>query len=236
MKPLVAEINYRRRLGVEHEMAIALVGSGGGRDVRETVGRILTANGVHATSREYSHAPVPEGYDVAIESDSSVQGHSLYQGVSYHSVELKTRILEGLPDWENIVPTCLSLCKYLRGNLNRTTGHHVHINFPEAQDPRRIRSLFNLIHRFQPLMYAIVSPSRLGNGYARPIPLESSRLLHGCKTRESFRRNLSNWDRQCGLNLTHVFEPAPRIEFRYHQGTLDVEKARHWLRLLNRLV
>ena len=47
-----------------------------------------------------------------------------------------------------------------------------------------------------------------------------------------------NWDRHRGLNLIHVFEPSPspRIEFRWHHGTLDADKARHWLRFLNRLV
>jgi hypothetical protein len=37
-------------------------------------------------------------------------------------------------------------------------------------------------------------------------------------------------DRYYGLNLTHLWGDGPRIELRYHHGTLDAAKARHWLR------
>ena len=47
---------------------------------------------------------------------------------------------------------------------------------------------------------------------------------------------LSGWDRNHALNLTHLVGPSPRIEFRYHQGTIESEKARHWMRLVVRLV
>ena len=37
------------------------------------------------------------------------------------------------------------------------------------------------------------------------------------------------------MNWSHLWGAAPRIEYRYHGGTLDVEKARHWARFLLRL-
>ena len=41
--------------------------------------------------------------------------------------------------------------------------------------------------------------------------------------------------RYFGCNLTRVTDDAPRVEYRYHQGTLDASKARHWLRFLLQL-
>jgi len=71
---LVAELNYDRRLGVEHEASIALVGTGGSREVHETLANVLTANGLRTKARGYSHAQVPQGYDLAVEHDASVRG------------------------------------------------------------------------------------------------------------------------------------------------------------------
>ena len=237
MKPLIAELNMNRRLGVEHEMAVPLVGSGGGREVQETIAHVLTSNGLRAKARGYTNAPVPNGYDLAIEADSSVRGEQRFGGVSWHSVELKTRILNGISDWESIVPKALEIAKYMGARVNRSCGYHLTIDFPEAIDkPTKIRSLFNLIHASEPFIYAILPPSRRSNGYARPIPPERLRMLHGCRTLRSFERALANWERNRGLNLTHLFSPSPRIEFRYHSGSLDAVKCRHWLRLINRLV
>ena len=237
LKPLVAELNYDRRIGVEHEAAVALIGSGGRREVQETVANVLTANEIKAKARGYMHAPVPYGFDVTVEYDASVQGESRYQGITWHSLELKSKILNGLYDWESIIPKALTIINYLGGKINPTTGYHVHLDFPEAvENPRKIRSLFNLIHRFEPLIYSLVAPSRRQNRYVRPIRAEASRKLHHCRTLRCFRMALADGSREDGLNLTHVFDTIPRIEFRWHHGTLDPEKARHWLRFLNRLL
>jgi len=43
---LVAELNRSRKLGVEYEMTFPLVGSGNGRDVQQTLARVLSARAV----------------------------------------------------------------------------------------------------------------------------------------------------------------------------------------------
>ena len=233
---LVAELNPLRRIGAEFEMCVPLVGRGNGNDVQQTLADVLTANGIRAVARSYQHTPVPDGVDVAVEHDGTVRGESRYLGIAWHSVEVKTRILEGVDDWERIVPAMLGICSYMGARVNRSCGHHVHVDFPEAREkPTVIRSLYNVMHRFEPVIYSLVAPSRRSNGYAQPMP-DRTRLLHGCRSLRCFKRALAHWHRRCGLNLTHVFEPAPRVEFRYHHGTLSAEKARHWMRLLNRLV
>lgn len=233
---LIAELNPYRRMGAEFEMTVPRLGSGNGSDVQRTLAQVLSANGVAAIARGYQHTPVPEGMDVAVESDASIRGESRYRGVAWHSVEVKTRILGGVEDWERVVPPMLAICAYMGARVNRSCGHHLHIAFPEArQRPTSIRSLYNLMHRFEPVVYGLVAPSRRHSGYAAAMP-DRARLLHGCRSLRCFQRALGHWQRTCGLNLTHLFEPQPRIEFRYHQGTLDAEKARHWMHLVNRLV
>ena len=234
---LTAELNRTRRIGCEYEMTVPLVGSGSGADVQRTLAHVLTANGLPAISRGYSHEPIPGGVDLAVEFDSSVHGESVYNGISWHSVELKTRILNGIDDWEAIIPKALDICRYMGARVNRSCGHHVHVDFPEAATrPATIRSIYNLMHRFEPLLYGLMAPSRReASGYSAPMP-DKSRLLHGCRSMRAFRNALSGWERRFGTNLVHLWEDEPRIEFRYHHGTLDSEKSRHWIRLLNRLV
>src|SRR4051812_18880937 len=104
---LSAELNRSRRIGVEYEMTVPLVGTGSGNDVQRTLASVLTANGIRAVARSYSHELVPLGADVAVEFDTSVQGETRYEGISWNSVEIKSRILNGIDDWERIVPKML---------------------------------------------------------------------------------------------------------------------------------
>ena len=219
-------------------MTVALVGRGSGGDIQQTLANVLTANNLRAYSRSYSHAPLQEGMDIAVEHDSSVRGESRFQGVSWHSIEVKTRILNGISQWESIVPKCLEICRYMGARVNQSCGFHLHLDLPEVTDrPMIIRNIFNLFHRYEKVIYGLVPPSREDNGYARHIPSGSSRLLHGCRSWQSFERALHGWDRHCGLNLTPLFDRGgPRIELRYHSGTLDPSKARHWLRFCLQMV
>ena len=235
---LTADLNHARRIGCEFEMTVPLVGSGGGTEVQETIARVLNSNGLRAMARGYSHEPIPAGQDFAVEYDSSVSGESRFDGINWHSVELKTRILNGIADWQELVPKALTICRYMGARVNRSTAHHLHIEFPEARDnPTKIRSLFNMFHRFEPVIYGLLPPSRKNNGYARAIAADRSRSLHGCRSWRCFEQALTRWDRHCGLNLIHLFDRnGPRIELRYHGGTLDPEKARHWLRFCLQMV
>ena len=232
---LVAELNRNRRIGVEHELAILQIGSGNGADVRRVVANILSANGCPAVARGYSHIPVPHGQDFAVEYDSTVHGEGRFCGMTWQAVELKTRILNGIDDWEAIVPDALAICRYIGGRVNVSTGTHVHVDLPEVRlSPVVIRNLFNVVHRYEHLIYGLVAPSRLRNSYTLPLPDRPGHLAR-CRTLDCFRRSLSRISRQSGINFTHLWGDEPRIEFRYHHGTLDAEKSRHWVRFLLRL-
>jgi len=239
---LIAELNKTRRIGCEFEMTLPLIGRGEGSDVRAVIAEVLGRNGITAIVRPYDNSALPQGVDVGVEYDSSIQGESRFEGIRWFSIEVKTKVLEGMNEWERIVVRTLEICRYLGARVNRTTGFHLHIGIPEVLGkPTIIKSLFNLFHRFEPVIYGLVAPSRSNNEYARAIPAEQSGILRGCRSARSFRRALMGWHEKAGLNLTHLFSGSsfaehPRIEIRHHHGSLDPVKARHWTRFCLQLV
>lgn len=213
-----------------------IIGAGDGRAVQDTIANVLSANGIRACSRPYDHAPVPLNCDVAVESDASIQGEQRLQGVRWAQVEVKTRILRGVAEWEAIVPRMLEVVRYCGGRITASCGHHLHLSFDEfKREPRVVRSLWNLFHRFDQVLFGLVAPSRRHSSYCRPMP-SISKVLHGANSARTIRRVLSTYDRYQAVNLTQLFEDAPHIELRHHHGTLDANKARHWLRLSLALV
>lgn len=230
---LVAEINRSRRMGGEWEFFLPVVGGGDANSVRRTLAEVLTSNGITAISRSYSHAPIPT--DLAIEYDTSVNPTSPYQGIAFEKIEMKTRPIT-IEEWDRIVPKALEIVRYLGGRCNASTGHHVHVGVEEVKErPVVIRSLYNAAHRYEPLIFGLIAPSRAASSYCHRME-DRSNLLARCKSLDCFRRALAGWDRCHGLNLTHLCGDGPRVEFRYHQGTLDADKSRHWRNLCLRLV
>ena len=67
---------------------------------------------------------MPRNCDVAVESDSSIQGEQRFQGVRWAQVEIKTRILSGAEDWEAIVPRMLEVVRYCGGRITASCGHY----------------------------------------------------------------------------------------------------------------
>ena len=234
---LTAEINRTRKLGVEYEMTIPLVGRGSGHDVQQTLADILSANGLRAVARGYSHDPLPSSADFAVEHDGSVRGESEYAGIQWYPIELKTRILN-YDEWEALVPKALDICRYMGARVNKSCGHHVHLALDEVHarrpGPKVIRSLYNIVHRFEPVIFGLLAPSRRVSQFCRP--LDRSGLFKDCHNIRGFRQVVSRWERYFGLNLTNALAPQAHVEFRQHHGTIESEKARHWLRLCLQVV
>lgn len=235
---LSSTLNRSRKIGIEIEMAIPLIGGGRAQDLRAKMAQILTANGLKAAARSYSHAPVSEGLDLVVEHDNSIVGESVFQGVEWCQTEVKTRILNGTTDFDAVVKKLCDISRYLGARQNRSTGVHLHLDFPELRDgPERLRSFYNLAQRFEPVVFGLVAPSRRQNAYCKALP-SPSKFFHKCRTLNECQSSLIlvGYDRYWGFNLTHVFGPRPRIEFRQHQGSLDYEKLRHWRNLCLRLI
>ena len=227
-----------RTIGGEYECTVPLIGQGGLVDVQRQIAAILNANEIRATFRPYSHAPIPPNIDIVVETDSSVHGESRVAGITWIPLEVKTRILYGLQEFERIVPRTLDILRTLNCRVNTSTGHHLHIGVPEVDsDPRVIRSLYNLVHRFENVIFGLVSPSRRDNSYCRPLA-DVSKLLHNCRKLPCFELALGRFERYQALNWSNLFDScgSRRIEVRHHQGTLDAIKALHWARFCTQLV
>jgi len=232
---LSSEVSRNRRLGVEIEVTIPLVGGGQSSDVRRVIAQVLSANNISAVARGYSHRPVPDGADVCVEYDSSVRGESRFQGITWIPIEVKTRILTGMDDYERVVSPMIDVLKYLGARVNSSCGYHIHVELSEAKGrPAVIRSLYNTIHRNENVIFGLVPPSRLTNHFCQKLPDMPGRLAD-CRTMGCFKSELQRLTRSSGVNWTHMWGSEPRVEYRYASSTLNVEKARHWARLMLRM-
>jgi Putative amidoligase enzyme len=228
---LTAELKPRR-LGVEHECVVPLVGTGTGMDGQTVISNILNANGLPAMARSYSHMSLPEGIVIGVETDSSLRPTFPYASIAAFPVEIKTKVLSGIDEWEAVVPQTMAIVSFLGGRVNHTCGHHVHVSFDECQsNPRAVRSLIHLFWRFEPVIYGLVAPSRRTCGYSTPLELADVQSVTGSDTFYP-----GQWDRRHGLNLQNLTADHPHLELRYHNGTLNDEKARHWLRFCLQMV
>lgn len=234
---LTAEINRSRKLGVEHEFYVPVLGNMSREGVQDQIANILTQNGIRALARPYSHTLLPSNFDVAVETDGSISPTHPFAGTMYCALEIKTRILT-YDEYEALLPRILAIIAHLSGRVNASCGYHVHIGVPEVRHrdgAAVVRSLYNLFHRFEPVLFGLQPPSRWNNTYCRKME-NRSRLLHKCHSLESVKRALSGWDRYYAWNCTTLFESNPHLELRHGAGTLEVAKARHWLRTCLQLV
>ena len=120
----------------------------------------------------------------------------------------------------------LGICKSLGGRASG--GLHVHVGVSDIEaDPSRIRSIYNLLHRFEHVLFSLQPASRLTNSYSKPLP-DSTRLLHKCTSLRSYRRALEHLDRLYAVNFTHLWEPSPHMEFRHAAASLNSDNVKHW--------
>ena len=228
---LISSLNRNRKIGAEFEGYIILTGGNDARAAQDSLAHALTQNGIPAIARGYSHDPLPPGIKVAVEYDSSIVPEQRFRGIRWAQIECKTSKLDGIDEWEAVVPPMLELLRYAGLRVNASCGHHLHLSFDEVNDdPRNVRSLWNLYHRHQDTMFHLVSESRRANSYCRELP-DEAKFLHGANSKRELKRRLSRFDRYNWLNLTHLFDDSPRIELRNHHATLEAPKARAWLHL-----
>jgi len=234
--PLVASVT-ERRLGIELEVAVPIVGRGETRDVQALLADILTHEGIPAIARPYSHEPLPEGRQVAVEHDCSLRGEAIYQGIQWAQIEIKTRPLT-YREAEQLLPPVLEIVNYLGARITKSCGFHVHHDFPEVvEQPWVLRNLMHLWWRYHPVSYGLVAPSRRDNSYCRTPTSDEATRFDKCKTYEQVCKCLAQCDRHSGLNVTNLARGGRMtVEWRVHAGTTDWQKVSAWLLATQRWV
>ena len=218
-----------RRLGCELEVAVPIIGRGDTRDVQDLLARVLVSQGVPSYVRAYSQAPIPEGYDLSIEHDSSLRGEQRYPGLAWAQIEVKTRPMT-FTDVQRILPPTLDVIRYMGARVTTSCGLHVHHDLPEVvSHPQVVRNLMHFWWRYHKVLYGLVAPSRATSSYCRPPQPHEAKIFDACRTYQQICQRLPRCDRHWGLNVTNLGAGGRRtIEWRLHHGTTD-----YWPKICN---
>ena len=236
MAGLLAQITDRK-LGLEVECLIPVVGTGSGRDVQNLLAQVLSNHGVSAIPRGYCREPIPHGCLLAVEHDSSLQDEARYRGLRWSKIELKTCPMTHA-ELSNVLPTALDIVNYFGARVNRSCGLHVHVSLAEiAEHPLIARNLQHLWWRFHPVLYGLVAPSRQSSSYCRPPQKTEATMYDDCNTYPKLCQKLSHVSRYSGLNLTNLADRNRlTAEWRLHHGSTDWQKIGCWTLVMLRLV
>jgi hypothetical protein len=147
--------------------------------------------------------------------------------------------------------------------INSSCGLHIHLQYPCRKI--KIKRLLLLVWLIEPLIFAINPKSRRNNSYCQSIakdftlteliennPFTIDELYYSKKDIWQYSDNRSgvmgrkmrvkrlkqeqfNPSRYYGLNLHSLFYRGT-VEFRYHSGTLEVEKIMRWIEFLYCLI
>jgi len=224
-----AAVNPTRRIGIEIEVVVPIIGVGENRDVQRLIAEVLTNQGIQSLSRGYTRQPVPSGSKFAIEHDVSLRDESKYAGLRWSKIEAKTAPMT----WEEIeraLPPALDIIKYVGARANHSCGLHVHHHLPEVErKPEFVRNLQHLWWRFHQVMYGLVPPSRKMNQYCRPPQQNDARRFDKARVYGQLCHELLRVDRYQGLNLTNLANrDRMTVEWRFHSGTTDWQKIKAW--------
>jgi len=225
-----ASINHDRKIGIEIEVVVPIIGVGENRDVQRLIAEVLTNHGIQSHSRGYTHQPVPSGCKIAVEHDVSLRDESRYAGLRWSKIEAKTAPMTW-GEIERILPPALDIIRYVGARANYSCGLHVHHHLPEAdKHPEVVRNLQHLWWRFHQVMYGLVPPSRKMNQYCRPPQIENAKCFDKVKSYAALCRELNNMDRYHGLNFASLGNrDRMTVEWRMHSGTTDWEKIKTWV-------
>ncbi len=232
-----SQVNASRKIGIEIECVVPIVGSGTNRDVQELLAQVLSNQGIQSCSRGYTQQPLPATCQLAVEHDASLHDESKYRGLSWSKIEVKTAPMLW-DEVERVLPPALDMIRYLGARINASCGLHVHHHLPEAEErPEVVRNLQHLWWRFHRVIFGLVPSSRLTNTYCRPPQRDDATRFDNCRSYPSLCGKLHLLDRYHGLNLTNLGNrDRMTVEWRMHGGTTDWEKIRPWVLATQRWV
>ena len=219
-----------RRLGIEIEVVVPIIGRGDNRDVQNLLAEVLNHQSIPSVSRSYSHQPIPHGCKLVVEHDESLQDESRYHGLRWSKIEVKTAPMEW-SEIERVLPPALEIIRYFGARVNHSCGLHVHHHVPEIVDrPLIARNLQHLWWRFHPVMYGCVARSRKSHSYCHPPEQADAKQYDDCRFYERLLHILGRIGRYNGLNLKNLADrDRLTVEWRIHAGTVDFDKIKAWV-------
>lgn len=120
---------------------------------------------------------------------------------------------------------CTALRRRCKAHVNESCGLHVHLDMRG----RDIRRAYTRLVSVQPLLYALVAPSRHRSEYCCPTVYRAPPTTRACQ----------DWavsvDRYFGINSA-AFGRYHTLEVRIHQGSVNAKKINHWIRLLRAII
>lgn len=157
---------------------------------------------------------------------------------SIHSdtgIEIKTPPAHGddLVDWIN------GVCEISQGygmRVDKSCGLHVHTDV-RGISASGVRRLLRIGKAMEPIMFAIQPKSRLENSMTRPLHFlqRDVDLARNSAAIQNLWSHHGGVSRYTGFNLKAIEEHGS-VEFRYHAGTLNPNKVRHWAQMCQAVV
>jgi hypothetical protein len=183
--------------------------------------RAISDAGIAIREEQYNHTTRQHW---KIVTDGSISGDRNPDHMNWITYEVVSPPMR-FPEATNATRKVCRVLQALGTKVNRTCGLHVHHNASDF-DLNAIKSLYNLIYRYENVLFGLVAPSRRGNGYC--LSLEDQNRINTARSITGLQRYIPS--REHGLNLSAMYRHMGRetgrlgtIEFRYHQGTVDAE-------------
>jgi hypothetical protein len=202
----------------------------------EEMARILREAGVNATTEMYNHHR-RDWWKLV--TDGSLNDYRT-------GCELVSPVLRGAAGIAEMRKVC-QVVEQAGARIRRSCGFHVHIGMAD-QPVTTWRNLLRLYGHFEGSVDSFTSRSRRGTGN---VYCKSTRnalrmnevAVNSAETVESLARayapDSSNYsrgvDRFFKVNMASFWRHGT-VEFRQHQGTVDADKAEHWVKFCLRMV
>jgi hypothetical protein len=203
----------------------------------EEMARILREAGVNATTEMYNHHR-RDWWKLV--TDGSLNDYRT-------GCELVSPVLRGAAGIAEMRKVC-QVVEQAGARIRRSCGFHVHIGM-EDQPVTTWRNLLRLYGHFEGAVDSFTSRSRRGTGnvYCKSTrnalrmnevavnSAETVRDLARAYAPDSGYMNSQGIDRFFKVNMASFWRHGT-VEFRQHQGTVDADKAEHWVKFCLRMV
>jgi len=202
---------------------------------RDALAQKIREAGIECNAESYNHT-VRTGWKVV--TDASVGGRANLRGI-----EVVSPILRGEEGFDHLRKICLILTE-INAKITKTCGLHVHVDARE-DSVEFFKNLVRLYASAEPVIDSFMAPSRRGstNTYCQPVRINHAMMDQAttiddvayASSQQPGRHNYRAASRSRKLNLQPYWQHGT-VEFRQHQGTIDAQKADHWVRFCLRMV